>query len=430
MASAPIGSTLRGISPPSTDEYIRALRSIEQEITALQRDMLIAHARFPGHACTMTQLATLVGKTSFQVANNQYGRLGGKLIAALGIPSPKWKVYGIAGFDDDPETGESRACMYPEVKAALQQMGWISGEASNQAPRSSAPQSVAKQEILTADVGMLSINEVITTLQQRGFTKPAQSGLKVIRLDHPGLASPVYVKQSSSIHARLQAPLVLHPQYEAVVLNLISQPGIARGHTRYYHNSNLRGFPKRRNGGASDIAYGVDVGFHSSAALLVLVDQLLGEPRTLVSNTEHFAELAQVLPEDIALTDTERDALIKARVGQSGYRDELLGYWGGCAVTDCCVPMLLRASHIKPWRVASGAERLDPFNGLLLTPNLDLAFDQGLISFDDFGQILLGEDLDPDSARALNITSDLRLRQIDARHREYLAWHRDNLFRK
>ena len=68
------------------------------------------------------------------------------------------------------------------------------------------------------------------------------------------------------------------------------------------------------------------------------------------------------------------------------------------------MPTLLRASHIKPWRAASGAERLDKFNGLLLTPNLDLAFDQGLISFDDHGQILLGEDLDPDSARALNIT--------------------------
>lgn len=320
--------------------------------------------------------------------------------------------------------------MYPEVKAALQQMGWISGEASNEAPRLSDLQSVAKHAVPTPDVGMLSINEVITTLQQRGFTKPAQSGLKVVRLDHPDLAYPVYVKQSSSIHARLQAPLVLHPKYEADVQDLLSLPGIARGHTRYYHNSNLRGFPKRRNGGASDIAYGVDVGFHNSAALLMLVDQLLGESRTLVSNSERSAEFAQVLPEDIALTDTEREALIKARVGQSGYRDELLGYWGGCAVTDCCVPMLLRASHIKPWRVASGAERLDPFNGLLLTPNLDLAFDQGLISFDDYGQILLGEDLDPDSARSLNITPDLRLRQIDPRHRGYLAWHRDNLFRK
>lgn len=229
MASAPKGSTLRGITPPGTDEYIRALRTIEQEITALQRGMLIAHARFPGQACTMTQLAALVGKASFQVANIQYGRLGGRLITALGIPSPKWKVYAIAGFDDDPETGESRACMYPEVKAALQQMGWISGEASYELPRSSELQSVAKQAVPTSDVGMLSINEVITTLQQRGFTKPAQSGLKVVRLDHPDLASPVYVKQSSSIHARLQAPLVLHPKYEADVQDLLSLPGTQGG---------------------------------------------------------------------------------------------------------------------------------------------------------------------------------------------------------
>lgn len=54
--------------------------------------------------------------------------------------------------------------------------------------------------------------------------------------------------------------------------------------------------------------------------------------------------------QDQAVTDTERDALIKARVGQSGYRDDLLAYWGGYAVTDCSVPELLRASHIKPWR--------------------------------------------------------------------------------
>jgi len=131
-----------------------------------------------------------------------------------------------------------------------------------------------------------------------------------------------------------------------------------------------------------------------------------------------------------ALPETERAALIKARVGQSSFRVGLIKHWGRCAVTGCTEIKLLLASHVKPWRVASAAERLDPFNGLLLTPNLDQAFDQGLISFDDRGQILLGEDLDPDSARALNITPDLRLRQIDPRHRGYLAWHRDNLFRK
>lgn len=133
---------------------------------------------------------------------------------------------------------------------------------------------------------------------------------------------------------------------------------------------------------------------------------------------------------ELALPTTEREALIKARVGQSFFRVQLLEYWKGCAVTDCGSSRLLLASHIKPWRAANPTERLDPYNGLLLTPNLDLAFDKGLISFDDQGQILLGQDLDPESAQALNITPELRLRQIEQPHRAYLAWHREHLFRK
>ena len=209
--------------------------------------------------------------------------------------------------------------------------------------------------------------------------------------------------------------------------------GVERGLARYYHNSNLRGFPKRRNGGATDIAYGVDLGFRHMPALEQLLASLLGGEAVTeeaVATQLGSSSADDIDLSDLALTDTEREALIKARIGQSGYRDDLLAYWGGCAVTDCSVPALLRASHIKPWRSASPAERLDPFNGLLLTPNLDLAFDQGLISFDDTGRILLGSDLDPASAAALNITPELRLRQIEPRHRAYLAWHREHLFRK
>jgi hypothetical protein len=133
---------------------------------------------------------------------------------------------------------------------------------------------------------------------------------------------------------------------------------------------------------------------------------------------------------EVALTDTERDALIKARIGQSRYRDSLLAYWRGCSVTECSIPQLLRASHIKPWHSANHAERLDQFNGLLLTPNLDLAFDKGLISFDDHGEILLSPKIDAATAAALHLSPALRLRQIEPRHRSYLKWHREELFGK
>lgn len=275
---------------------------------------------------------------------------------------------------------------------------------------------------------MLSTQEVTITLRARGFN--AQPGLKVVRLDHPRLDTPVFIKQSASLNSRAQAPLVLHPKYEEQMEEWGLIAGLERGQARYYHNSNLRGFPKRRNGGSSDIAYGVDVGFYSAAALEQLLDRLLHEPVAGMQPVAFSETPAVPSPEFVASTATERDALIKARIGQGDYRNALIAYWGGCAITGCVVPEILRASHIKPWREACPSERLDPYNGLLLTPNLDLTFDQGLISFDDNGRILLSEDLDPDSAAALHIHNDLRLRQIEPAHRVYLAWHREHLFRK
>ena len=90
---------------------------------------------------------------------------------------------------------------------------------------------------------------------------------------------------------------------------------------------------------------------------------------------------------------TEAERLVVQRVGQDVFRAALMDYWGGrCAVTGCAEPLLLRASHIKPWALcATDAERLDVKNGLLLAAHLDAAFDCGLIDFDAAGQIRFAE---------------------------------------
>ncbi|MDC0682621.1 HNH endonuclease signature motif containing protein [Sorangium atrum] len=50
-------------------------------------------------------------------------------------------------------------------------------------------------------------------------------------------------------------------------------------------------------------------------------------------------------------------------------------------MTGLAVPALLRASHIKPWAdCETDAERLDVYNGILLAPHLDAAFDRGFIT--------------------------------------------------
>ncbi|GAK59599.1 hypothetical protein U27_06584 [Candidatus Vecturithrix granuli] len=92
-------------------------------------------------------------------------------------------------------------------------------------------------------------------------------------------------------------------------------------------------------------------------------------------------------------------------------------------MTGCQETRILRASHIKPWRVCNNFERLDVFNGLLLLPNLDAAFDQGLITFDRQGKIMISPSFRK-SASMLGITEDMKI-QLDERHQTYLAYHRD-----
>lgn len=127
---------------------------------------------------------------------------------------------------------------------------------------------------------------------------------------------------------------------------------------------------------------------------------------------------------DRSISATEREALIKARLGQGRFRRELINIWQGCAVTKCRATSVLRASHIKPWRDCnSNAERLDPFNGLLLLPNLDALFDCKLISFDKDGKILVSKQMTSQDHDDLGISTRYRF-AIRAAHKPYLTHHR------
>ncbi len=128
---------------------------------------------------------------------------------------------------------------------------------------------------------------------------------------------------------------------------------------------------------------------------------------------------------------TEAERLVVQRVGQDVFRAGLLEYWQGrCAVTGLAVPALLRASHIKPWAdCETDAERLDVFNGLLLAPHLDAAFDGGWITFEDDGLMRVSKRLDERALAILGLSKPLRLVGLLPRHGAYLAWHRVEVFR-
>ena len=121
---------------------------------------------------------------------------------------------------------------------------------------------------------------------------------------------------------------------------------------------------------------------------------------------------------------TEAAMEAKRRIGQDLFRNLLLRYWKGrCPITGINEPKLLRASHIKSWAESNDGERLNPFNGILLSANLDAAFDAGLITFSDEGTILRSSALSDDNFGALRISPDLRL-SLSPEHAVFLPWHR------
>jgi hypothetical protein len=158
------------------------------------------------------------------------------------------------------------------------------------------------------------------------------------------------------------------------------------------------------------------------------------------------AELAMALPnhaadlyaEEISKIEaeppntTEALRLTKQRIGQNLFRKALMDYWGGaCAVTAINIPELLRASHAKPWaECATDAERLDVFNGFLLSAQLDALFDSGLITFSDDGGLLTSPTIAPAQRKLLGLdtTPPQKLRWISPNHLHYLDWHREKVF--
>ena len=147
---------------------------------------------------------------------------------------------------------------------------------------------------------------------------------------------------------------------------------------------------------------------------------------------EVFSRKAAEAIKAMEISTTEVERMVRQRVGQDVFRDALMDYWeGACAVTGIKQPEILRASHAKPWAdCESDAERLDVFNGLLLTANLDALFDRGLISFDSDGIMLVGGALSGEVVRQLGLDKNLRMRWIAPEHQKYLDWHRDRVFRR
>lgn len=123
---------------------------------------------------------------------------------------------------------------------------------------------------------------------------------------------------------------------------------------------------------------------------------------------------------------TEAERLVVQRIGQDIFRDRLMHYWQGrCPLTGISDPALLRASHIIPWAdCESDAERLDVYNGLLLSALWDAAFDRALVTFDDDGRPEFSPSLSEQARAELRWSS---LIPLTDEHLTRLARHRERV---
>lgn len=128
---------------------------------------------------------------------------------------------------------------------------------------------------------------------------------------------------------------------------------------------------------------------------------------------------------------TERQAIVKSRIGQGQFRENLLSKYGKCVITGVGIPQVLVASHIKPWAACDNRERLDINNGLILSATYDRLFDSGFISFNERGNLLIAKFINNVNRDLLSLDSK-REYQIgySTSMRDYLQYHNDVIYLK
>lgn len=135
--------------------------------------------------------------------------------------------------------------------------------------------------------------------------------------------------------------------------------------------------------------------------------------------------------EQIEEEETDVMSVVTSRKGQGKFKNRLLSTMKKCPFTGISDPILLRASHAKPWNLSNNIERLDGYNGLVLTPTYDVLFDRGLISFMDNGALLISALVSIEIIEKLNLVSGkiYDIANETGKRSPYLNYHRENIFK-
>ena len=137
----------------------------------------------------------------------------------------------------------------------------------------------------------------------------------------------------------------------------------------------------------------------------------------------------QSMRNDSGILSTTKHAVVEARRGQGMFRNRLIELDKHCQITGINKPDFLRASHIKPWTLSSDIERLDPNNGLLLSPHLDLLFDGGWVTFDHDGNCKCSSQETVDALNVWKIDIPFTIGVLSVERALYMDFHNRFVFK-
>lgn len=129
--------------------------------------------------------------------------------------------------------------------------------------------------------------------------------------------------------------------------------------------------------------------------------------------------------------EKEKGNLIKARKGQGLYRQRLLEECPFCPISMINDERLLIASHIKPWAKSNDKEKIDPKNGLALSPNFDCLFDNGFMTFTIDKKIIVSPWISPMNQKRLGIYTGMKVPKLplDSAREKYMEYHRQHIYK-
>ena len=138
-----------------------------------------------------------------------------------------------------------------------------------------------------------------------------------------------------------------------------------------------------------------------------------------------------VIEEPDKKKQAERKEISRAREGQGKYREQLLEQCRFCSFTMIADERLLIASHIKPWAASNDVEKIDPYNGYILSPLYDKLFDKGFITFTENRHVILSEFISPYTWKQIGLKNDTFVKTLpmDDKRIEYLKFHRSSVFK-